>query len=258
MIRTRQLSGRTVAFALLGIGLFAVGAHAQDAVPTTGAVTGAVYDLRTGIAVSGMIVTIDGTKKQATTDRQGRYRIEGLEPGERILRVNGPGYTAVIEKVGIDAGWTAGVDIRMAPMVAMLQALSVEVGIGSIHGDSLPASSRLDNADEDQNPFQTLSRVPGVQVSWPGGGVGRGARIQIRGLSSVMLSNNPAFYVDGIRMGPRTPQFDTGTGTAYYDLDFVSQSSIDRIEVLRGSSSGFRYGGDAANGIIMIWTKHGG
>jgi len=243
--------------AWVGLALSAAATSAQD-VATTGSVTGAVYDLRTGIAVSGAVISVDGSKLESRTDERGRFRIDGVEPGERILRVNGGGYTAVIEKVQIDAGWTAAVDFRMAPMVAMLQALSVEVGIGSILGDSLTKSSRLDEADRDQNPFQTLSRVPGVQVSWPGGGVGRGARIQIRGLSSVMLSNNPAFYLDGIRMGPRTPVFDTGSGAAYYDLDFVNQTSIERIEVLRGSASGFRFGGDAANGVIMIWTKHGG
>jgi hypothetical protein len=202
-----------------------------------------------------MTVTIDGTKLAATTDEKGLFRIEGIEPGEQILRVRGEGYTAAIESVRIDAGWTAGLDVRLAPMVAMLEALSVEVGIRSIMEDSLTGSSRLDAADKDENMFQSLSRVPGVQVSWPGGGVGRGARIRIRGLNSIMLSNNPTFYLDGVRMGPRTPQFDVGSGTAWYDLDFVTPQMIDRIEVLRGPATGFRYGGDAVAGVIMVWTK---
>jgi len=256
MTTPRSLVPLSAGLALLCLAVPADIVSAQDT--KHGAVTGVVYDLRTGIAVNGMTVTIDGTRLTATTNEKGEFRIEGIEPGERILRVGGDGYTSVIENVVIDAGWTAGVDIRMAPMVAMLEALSVEVGIGSIMEDSLTQSSQLRKADEDANMFQSLSRVPGVQVSWPGGVVGRGARIQIRGRSSITLSNNPTFYLDGIRMGPREPQFDLGAGTTYYDLDFVTPQEIDRIDVMRGPATGFRFGGDAAAGVIMIWTKHGG
>ena len=42
-------------------------------------------------------------------------------------------------------------------------------------------------------------RAPGVQVLKSGGTTGTGTRIRIRGSNSVSLSNEPLYYIDGVR-----------------------------------------------------------
>ena len=48
------------------------------------------------------------------------------------------------------------------------------------------------------------AQAPGVQVL-PGNMTGAGSRVRVRGTSSISLSNDPIYIIDGIRM--------TGTGT---------------------------------------------
>ena len=246
--------------AWLGAALLPLALAGQGVAQETGTVTGTVVDLQTGEPISGVKLTIDGTRLKGETEADGSYRIEGLPAGEQVMRLHADGYVAVIEKLVIDAGWTTGADVAMPPLFAMLEALVVEAGLGGAQRDSQTKSSLVRDADRDADTFESLSRVPGVHVSWSGGVVGRGARIRIRGVSSQTLSNEPSIYVDGVRVMPETPTYDTsGPGaTRYYNLDFVDPASIDRIEVLRGPATAFRFGLNGSAGVILIFTKRGG
>lgn len=254
MNRFSRLAGAPFGVALLALAWVGSGAAQEP-----GTVTGTVWDLQTGKPISGVTLTIDGSRLKAGTNSEGIYRIEGLPAGEHVMRLRADGYVTVIEKLTIDAGWTTGVDIAMPPLFATLEALEVEVGLGSTRRDSLTGAGRARDVDTD-NPFASLSRIPGVHVAWSGGVAGRGARIQIRGATSMTLSNDPAIFVDGIRVMPETPVYDnSGPGaTQYYNLDFVEPSSIDRIEVLKGPATAARFGLNASAGVILIYTKRGG
>lgn len=92
-----------------------------------------------------------------------------------------------------------------------------------------------------------LEGLPGVRIVRSGGS-GAAAVVEISGTDRVLL------LVDGKRMN--LPQ-GASMGTAGVDLkDFVLDSSIDRIEVLRGSGSAL-YGSDAVGGVVQIFTKRG-
>ncbi len=85
-------------------------------------------------------------------------------------------------------------------------------------------------------------RFAGVDVrSVPGGGVS----IRIRGVSSLMLGTEPLYVVDGM------PEL-VGPGGA---LEGLSPDDIERIEVLRGPAAAGLWGGQAANGVILITTR---
>jgi len=91
-----------------------------------------------------------------------------------------------------------------------------------------------ENSYHYSNIFQFLvGRVPGVQVV--------GDNVSIRGISSLMGSNEPLYLLDGVPV----------------DKDFVSVLSmfeIDKIEILKGTNAAI-YGMRGGNGVISIFTR---
>ena len=88
-----------------------------------------------------------------------------------------------------------------------------------------------------------LRREAGVQVS-RSGGPGQNASVFIRGAGS----GNTVVLIDGVRIGSAT--------LGLVELEAISLSQIDRIEVLRGPASSL-YGADAVGGVVQIFTRRG-
>lgn len=72
---------------------------------------------------------------------------------------------------------------------------------------------------------------------------GRPARIERRGNSSIYLDDQVQVFLDGLRI------------FAYQVLDDMPASDISRIEVLSGVDATTRYGTNAADGVILIYTR---
>jgi len=86
-------------------------------------------------------------------------------------------------------------------------------------------------------------RFAGVEViQVPGGGIS----VRIRGATSVTLSTEPLFVVDGVPVNAEP-------GGA---LKWLAPQDIARIEVLKDIGSTAFYGVRGANGVILITTKH--
>ncbi len=78
-------------------------------------------------------------------------------------------------------------------------------------------------------------RVPGLSVGNNG--------TQLRGPSSIMLSNEPLYLVDGVE-------------TDFNGANSINVNDVERVEILKGPSAAI-YGMRAANGVIAIYTKRG-
>jgi outer membrane cobalamin receptor len=72
---------------------------------------------------------------------------------------------------------------------------------------------------------------------------GRPARIERRGNSSLYLDDQVQVFIDGLRI------FE------FQVLDDMPASDIDRIEVLSGLDATTHYGTNAADGVILIYTR---
>ncbi len=88
-----------------------------------------------------------------------------------------------------------------------------------------------------------LRREAGLQVS-RNGGPGQNAGVFIRGASA----SSTVVLIDGVRIGSAT--------LGQSELESISLSQIDRIEVLRGPGSSL-YGADAVGGVVQIFTRRG-
>jgi TonB-linked SusC/RagA family outer membrane protein len=87
---------------------------------------------------------------------------------------------------------------------------------------------------------------------------GVGARVRIRGTSSLSLTNNPIYIIDGVRVESSTgsSSLSVGGSTIARTVD-LNPEEIQNIEIVRGPSASTLYGTDAANGVIVITTKKG-
>ncbi|MFW6226921.1 MAG: TonB-dependent receptor plug domain-containing protein [Bacteroidota bacterium] len=86
------------------------------------------------------------------------------------------------------------------------------------------------------NLFQVLTgRVPGVTVN--------GQSVTIRGPSSILMSNEPLYLIDGV------PTDANGVAS-------LNPNDVARIEIISGSGSAI-YGSQGGNGVIAIYTKRG-
>jgi len=90
---------------------------------------------------------------------------------------------------------------------------------------------------------ELLRALGGVEIS-QNGGAGATSGIFVRGTKT----SQSVILVDGVRLDNAT------SGTA--NLEFLSLSSIERIEVVRGPLSSL-YGSGAIGGVIQIFTRQG-
>jgi len=110
-----------------------------------------------------------------------------------------------------------------------------------------------------QNVISSLSgRVAGVQITSASGQMGGGAKINVRGNTSLTKNNQPLFVVDGVPLD--NSDFSYGaTGGGGYDLgnlaSDINSDDIESMTILKGASATALYGSRAANGVVMVTTK---
>jgi iron complex outermembrane receptor protein len=108
-----SFSCRLVVFA---IALFTVGASTLRAAQQTAAIDGLVSD-QTGASVAGARVELVSglvAIRSLVTDSQGRYRVDGLQPGEYTVRVTAPGFQSLERRVNVTGSGSAVADFRLA------------------------------------------------------------------------------------------------------------------------------------------------
>ena len=104
------------------------------------------------------------------------------------------------------------------------------------------------------------AEVPGLRLRSVGGEIGGGGSIKIRGTGSLVLSNEPVIFVDGVRVDNR----DNVNSAAFVNsrggpsrLNDLALADVERIEVIKGPAAATLYGTEASNGVIQIFTKRG-
>ena len=101
----------------------------------------------------------------------------------------------------------------------------------------------LDRAGSDAIEKSLEAKVPGILVTrTPDGSLA----IRIRGNTSIGANAEPLYVIDGMTVQP-------GPGGA---LTGINPHDIESIEVLKDAASLSFYGLRAANGVIVIKTKH--
>lgn len=248
------------------VGAFLLLASARTAAAqATGIITGTVTESGSQQPLPGISVIVAGSTRGAMTSQEGRFRIFGVPVGTITLQIRGLGYRSVTRTVPVAAGDSARVNVALTATAIQLDQVVVTGTGASTEKRKLGNTvATIDAKALETAPVKSVSEVlqgrePGV-VALPGGGlVGEGAKIRVRGGSSLSQSNEPIVYVDGVRVD-NGGGFGRGVGQnggSPSRLDDINPEAIERVEILKGAAAATLYGTEAANGVIQIFTKRG-
>ena len=239
--RVRHLS-TVAALATAALCYFASSLSAQGTVGTiTGVVTG-----EGGVPISGVQVSVVNRGAGAITDAQGRYTIGRAPTGTYSLRAQRIGFSPATQQVTVSENATTTADFRMTQVATTLttqvvvgyttqQRRDVSDAVASVRGDELK-DQKVATLEE-----ALRGRVPGVNVV-ASGEPGRPAQVIIRGQNFISGGVSPLYVVDGMYLS-ENPN--------------LNPDDVESIEVLKDASAAAQYGAQAANGVIVIRTKHG-
>jgi len=231
----------------------------------TGTITGRVYDAETGEQMPGVSVYLEGTTQGDATDKEGRYKITGVDPGEYTLIAQFIGYKNEKKQISVSADEIVKKDFRIISETSELDELVV-VGYGAVKKKDLTGSvTSITASDIDQIKTETVDqalvgKMPGVFVSSASGEPGAGAIVHVRGLTSLRGDNQPLFVVDGVPIikNPNYGGIGLGIfGESENPLLGINPDNIKRIDVLKDASAAAIYGARGANGVVLITTKKG-
>jgi len=212
-------------------------------------VSGTVTDKNTGEPLPGVNIQIVGTELGTATDFDGKYVLLKV-PENAVLEFSFIGYKTV--KVPVTS---KTINVQLEEDTNKLNEVIV-VGYGSAKKEDLTgAVNKVTPKDFNKGAVanaQSLitGKIAGVTVVAPSGAPGEGASVNIRGLSSLSLTNEPLYVVNGIPLG-------NGVSGSRNDLNLINPNDIESIVVLKDASATAIYGSRAANGVILITTKKG-
>ena len=249
--------------ALLAAVLCATAVARGTATAQQGSLLVRVVDATTSAPVEQAQVVLVGTTTGGLTNAEGRYLFRTLPTGVRVVRVLRVGYAEQKKQLEVHSGQQADVEFRLQQLALSIEPVVITATGATRRIELGNAVSTLSVADRiNQMPVKTMAelmiaKAPGVQIL-PANMTGGGSRVRIRGTSSLSLSNDPIYVIDGIRMTSNRSDATIGVGgTSPSRVNDISPEEIENIEIVKGPSAATLYGTDAANGVIVITTKKG-
>ena len=221
---------------ILSVLLVLAGVATAWAAPKT--VKGVVVD-QTNQPVIGASVQVNGTTIGVVTDIDGTYELANV-PDNAVITFSFIGMKSKEVKV-TDS-------VLNVQLVDDLQKLDevVVIGYGAAKAKDLTSPITVVKGDEllstpSTSPMSAIQgKVAGVNVV-NSGAPGAGPRVSIRGNGS-FTNSSPLYVVDGM---------------FYDDINFLNNSDIQEMSVLKDASAAAIYGVRAANGVVIITTKKG-
>ncbi len=204
-------------------------------------VRGTVKD-QEGNPIPGVTIVLKGTTLGTTTDINGNYIINVVDP-QSVLVFSFIGYI----NQEITVGNRSQIDISLEEEIVGLEEVVV-VGYGTMRKSDLTGaivSANLEAFRESPNLniMQSLQgSVPGIQIGQTNR-TGQEPSIKIRGTNTLGGNQNPLIIVDGIIYSGR--------------IGDINPTDIKSVEILKDPSSKAIYGSQAANGVVLITSRGG-
>ena len=210
-----------------------------------GAIHGQVVDAKSGEALPGANVQIQGTLRGSSTDLEGFFDIEHVQPGTYTVRVSFIGYQLGHATVEVMADSVAIVDFKLEPsplemaevvVTASREPEEIRKTVVSVSALTSETALRRDPLRLDA----ALESIPGVSLMGENVNV-RNSTGYTRGLGSRVL-----ILIDSV------PVLISDLGSMNWDM--LPVTDFERVEVIKGPASAL-YGSYALGGVINIITK---
>ena len=226
--------------------------QAPQDIPVSGTVTQG-----DGTGLPGVTVLVKGTSIGTSTGADGSFSLSVPE-----------GSTLVFSSIGFKrqeiavTGATSSLVVRLVEDNESLNEVVV-VGYGTQNRQSLStavvsvggaALARQPVAGFDQ---ALQGQAAGVQVQAPSGAPGAGIQVRVRGSATLSLNASPLYIIDGVPVLPDYQQEITNNSQRLNPLNTINPNDIESIDVLKDGAAAAIYGVRAANGVVVITTKHG-
>jgi|WetSurMetagenome_2_1015567.scaffolds.fasta_scaffold01041_12 TonB-dependent starch-binding outer membrane protein SusC len=216
-------------------------------------ITGTVTSSEDGLALPGVNVTVKGTTIGAITTAEGKYFLSAPAKAQTLV-FSFIGFRTTEVPIGgrtkVDAVLTQDTyNVEEVVVVAYgtQQKRDVTGSVASVKGDAIrtvPVQS-FDQALQ--------GKAAGVSITLPNGVLNNPPVIRIRGYNSISGSSSPLIVVDGVPIASG----NFGGTAAANALSDINPSDIASMDILKDASATALYGSRAANGVILITTKHG-
>lgn len=226
---------------ILSVSLSVVSSRSFAQPPNVGILKGHITDRLTKDGLPSVNIIVKGTYYGASTDIDGNFLIQKVNPGVYVVEIRLLGYKVVqYPAVKITEGETSTLDIQLEETSLTLGQEVTVVGAKPLFDIEQTSSSRTSNSKElTAAAVQNVQDVVALQV----GVVKSDDQIHIRGGRSY----ETAYIVDGISV--QDPLAGTGFGVQ------LPPGAIKEAEVITGGYNA-EYG-QATSGVVNLTTKEG-
>jgi TonB-dependent receptor len=212
-----------------------------------GRIVGKVTDAKSGEALIGANVVLQGTAIGTSTNVDGDYVIPIVPPGSYTVAVSYLGYKKAATPVVVGSDSTLHLNVRLqldvvqfgevtvtAQLEGQVQAINQQLTSNTIM--NVVSGDRIKELP-DQNAAESIARLPGISIQRD---AGEGQKVVVRGLSPKFNS----ITVNGERI-PSTDATDRSV-----DLSMISPDILSGIEVFKALTPD--KDGDAVGGTVNL------
>ncbi len=191
-------------------------------------------------------VGLEGTTYGSTTDEEGYFIIQKVPVGSYELKVSAVGLRSYTQRIDVESGSEANVQIQMTEDLLNLETIVVSGSRYEQDRANSPVvvgvvNKKLFNATQSVALSEGLHYQPGVRVETNCQNCGF-TQVRLNGLegaySQILINSRPIF----------------SALNSVYGLDQIPTNIVERVEVVRSGGSAL-YGSNAIAGTINIITK---
>ncbi|MEJ7831093.1 MAG: carboxypeptidase-like regulatory domain-containing protein, partial [Segetibacter sp.] len=234
-------------------------------------INGRITESSNNNPLAGATVSVRGTRTSTQTDADGRFSLTAPN-GDAKLVVSYVGFISQTvdarnsNNISLTVDNTNLSEVVVTGLVTSIKRSNSANSVATISAKELAGNTRPQTLDGAMQ-----GKVAGAQISANSGAPGGGFSVRLRGISSINLSSEPLYIVDGVYIN--NSQNATGSGTGPFSgatgqtsgtqdqapnrLADINPADIENVSILKGPSAAAIYGTRANAGVVIITTKKG-